>query len=240
MNEFNPNYQNDEPSSQSSFDASNLPKRQRLPGRDAAPIDHEHPDLIQALKACSAHERAFVLSYLGPARFNASEAALDAGHGVKHRGVHGYTLLRKPRVQNVLKVWFRAKCMDADECLSRLADIARIDACDFAECYREELILDPEGKVVGSARRVDWQAIRARGLGHLVKKVTASKFGDTIEFEDRLKAIDLIGRTHGLWGSSGSETVNNLLVKVDWPTLSDEQLRQISEGIPLRKVVSHQ
>jgi hypothetical protein len=68
--------------------------------------------------------------------------------------------------------------MDSDEVLMRLANIARASLGDFC---------DEHGTI-------DWKKVAAAGY-----PIKSFKKGDRIEFESKLRALELIGKAHGLY-----------------------------------------
>src|SRR4051812_10428967 len=70
-------------------------------------------------------QEAFVLAYIGEARFNASEAARIAGFG--SAGQAGYELLKKPQIRARIDKYLEAETLNAKEVLAELADIAKAE-----------------------------------------------------------------------------------------------------------------
>lgn len=78
--------------------------------------------------------------------------------------------------------------MSADEVLIRLSDQARFDPGPFV--YRHE-----EHKELV----INWEKLVEARLTHLVKAVYLTKYGTRIEFHDPQRALELIGKHHGLF-----------------------------------------
>lgn len=77
--------------------------------------------------------------------------------------------------------------MDRDEALLRLSTQARFDVGKY-------LIFNERGNP-----GLDLEAVIEDGFGHLVKKITHTKYGDTIEFYDAETALLHIGKHHKLF-----------------------------------------
>ena len=76
-------------------------------------------------------QEAFILAYIGQARFNASEAARVAGFGSP--GQAGYELLKKPQIRARIDKYLEAEALNAKEVLAELADVAKAPFRDFVE-----------------------------------------------------------------------------------------------------------
>jgi hypothetical protein len=122
-------------------------------------------------------QRVFVDEYL--TCWNATEAARRAGF--KHPHVQGPRLLANVRVKPFIEQRMQEKAMAADEVLFRLAQQARVSMADF---MNERGGLDIE---------------KVRVHGHLVHKLTPTKYGDTIELVDNQAALVQIGRALGIF-----------------------------------------
>jgi len=76
-------------------------------------------------------QEAFVLAYIGEARFNASEAARMAGFGSP--GQAGYELLKKPQIRARIDKYLEAETLNAKEVLAELTDVAKAPFRDYIE-----------------------------------------------------------------------------------------------------------
>ena len=85
--------------------------------------------------------------------------------------------LRKPKVQAYLSKRYKETAMDSDEVLSLLAKIARASVSDYC---------DENGTI-------DWKKVAADGYS--IKAVMKAK----LEFEGKLRALELIGRAHAMF-----------------------------------------
>lgn len=114
-------------------------------------------------------QQAFINSYLGEARFNATEAARLAGYegnDVTLAAV-GYENLRKPQIASEINARINEAAMSSHEVLDRLTRIARGEVVDF---------LDEDGKFdLKRARR-----LKKAGLLKKIKSKRTSKQIDSI------------------------------------------------------------
>jgi phage terminase small subunit len=78
-------------------------------------------------------QRKFIDSYLGDARFNATQAARLAGYSGNDvtLGAVGAENLKKPQIAEAIQMRLKEAQMSADEVLSELADVARADWREF-------------------------------------------------------------------------------------------------------------
>lgn len=132
-------------------------------------------------------ERLFIEYYL--ACWNATEAARLAGYA--HPRQAGSRLLSNVDIQAAIEARIGQVAMQANEVLLRLANHARFDPLEFAQ-----IGLGPAGGYAA----VDLNAIRAAGLGNVVKKIFYDKHNNlTVEFHDGQAALKLIGQHHKLF-----------------------------------------
>jgi hypothetical protein len=132
-------------------------------------------------------------------------------------------LEQRPLVRAALDAAVEA-AMPADEVKVRLSEHARADVTDIlAGCYSLECT--PDGQAY---RTFDVVKARRLGLGHLVKSVTPTRYGDKVELHDSQAALVHLGRHHKLWVDRIDVTDTT-----DIKQLATEQLRAIVEGRPL-------
>jgi len=110
---------------------------------------------------------------------NGTKAARLAGYkgndnvlaGVAHGNI------RNPKIQAYLNERYAETCMSSDEVLSLLAKIARASVSDYCD----------ENGII------DWKKVAADGYS--IKAVMKAK----LEFEGKLRALELIGRAHAMF-----------------------------------------
>ena len=82
-------------------------------------------------KSLSPKQEAFVLAYIGEARFNATKAAIAAGYGKGSPSSQGYALMQNPVVSARIREELSNRSLTADGVLSELADVANADWREF-------------------------------------------------------------------------------------------------------------
>lgn len=116
-------------------------------------------------------------------------------------GVIAYENLRKPKIKAYIDERLKEKTMSADEVLYRLTQEAQY--IDTVELSKIETIVEiaPDGtEITRPILIVDLEKIKARGLGKMVKKIRMTAQGNIeIEWIDSQKALELLGKYHGLF-----------------------------------------
>ena len=92
--------------------------------------------------------------------------------------VNASRLLRNDKIQAYLQGRYAETCMGSNEVLSLLAKIARASGTDYC---------DENGTI-------DWKKVAADGY-----PIKAVKKGSKLEFESKLRALELIGRSTGMF-----------------------------------------
>jgi len=133
--------------------------------------------------ALSNKRRAFVEEYLHD--FNATQAAIRAGYSPKTAYSQGPRLLDNVEVNAAIKTRLDELKMSAEEVLVKLGEQARSDIATFIEATTQRVFLLDMEKVVEN--------------GHLVKKIRYTKDGPEIELYSSQKALELLGKHHGLF-----------------------------------------
>jgi len=128
-------------------------------------------------------QKVFIEAYLRC--LNATQAAREAGYSETSLRQIAHETLSKHYIRAEIDRRLAEQTMPATETLTRLALQARNEASAY---------LDEDG-------RVDIAALVNDGLQHLVKKIKFGKSGDwvEVEFYDAQSALQLIGRTQGLF-----------------------------------------
>lgn len=153
--------------------------------------------------AFTALQQAFIDFYI--LEKNGRKAAQLAGYkgnDVTLRAV-AYENLTKPHIKAEVERRFQEQAMSANEVLSRLGDIARIDMSEFISVRHNVPLLDLE------------KAEKAHSL-HLLKKFKVTKQGIEIEVYDAQAALETIGKHLGLFNTIKIE---------DWRTQAIADIR---------------
>ena len=142
-------------------------------------------------------QQLFVDSYLGAAGGNASEAARMAGYASP--GQEGYRLLKNAEIRAIIGDTVAASAMGRDEVLERLSVIARGVISDCIRTIPRSNGRPPEWVIdLGKAEK-------AGVLGY-IRKIKMDTAGSvSIETADMIKALQLLGQYHGLFGASSGE-----------------------------------
>jgi len=140
-------------------------------------------------------QQAWFDAYVGPARYNASEAARIAGYASPHN-VTGAQV--KSDLADHISAHFAANAMGKDEVAKRMADIARGIPDEF---WIEDNICLGTGEDAETVRgwTLDVDGLKAAGLGHLIKGVKTTANGQNIELYPADAALDRIARFHGMY-----------------------------------------
>ena len=131
-------------------------------------------------------QRAFIEHYLEC--WNATEAARQAGYGGNDNALAsiGSQNLRKLKIRSHIEDRLNAKAMTADEVLARLSQQARGSMANFIN-------LELRGG------KLDLNKAEELGLLDLVKKVSWTKNGTSIELYDAQAALVHLGKAHALF-----------------------------------------
>jgi len=136
-------------------------------------------------EALTYKRQQFVLEYIKD--FNGARAAIASGYSKRTASQIANSLLKSPAIKEALKAVIAEKHMSAEEVLSRLAEMARGDMGDFVKVNNGEVIVE------------DWDGIVKSGKSRIVKKLTNTKEGVSIELYDAKDALDKIGKYHALF-----------------------------------------
>lgn len=94
----------------------------------------------------------------------------------------GHANLRNPKIRAYLSKRYAAVAMDSDEVLMLLAKLARADISHYMQ----------------KGGGIDWEKVAADG--YAVKSIQHTKGKHSkLEIEPRLRALELIGKVHGLY-----------------------------------------
>lgn len=174
----------------------------------------EEPEYkLTAFDRLNAQQQAYVLAYVGEARFNGRKAAEIAGYAWADEGSR--LKAKFPDVRQAIDDLIAERALTAAEVLDQIREIAT-GAVD-------ELLV-----ACGSGVRIDLKRLIRAGKAHLVKSVKRTKNGWEIEFYSRHEALRDLGRHHRLFadrvehsGPAGGPILISEVV-VEMPPLEDE------------------
>lgn len=192
------------------------PERRSLAARmlDPGPAETQIVD-----PELSVRERMFVHYFVGPAKFNATMALRMAGYTGTQGAleVTASRLMGRPTVRFLIDERIGQQ-ITREETLEHLVQIIRGSAEDF-------FTPDPDG----GPPQLDLRRAFANGKFALIKKLGRDKDGNpTLEFYDRLKAIELLGKHLRLWGDKADD--EDALAAIDWGKVTTEQLLALRKG----------
>lgn len=146
------------------------------------------------LAGLTARQKLFVLAYVGECRGNGYKAAQEAGYQGNRATLDAcaYDLLRNPSIQHAIKEYLKPFGVTAERIVAELSDVIRGKMSDVLK-----RTVAPDGRPEWT---IDLSHAMECGQSHLVRKVSNSKFGLTIELHDKLRAIELAGRYLRMWG----------------------------------------
>jgi hypothetical protein len=170
------------------------------------------PDWV--LRHLTRTQWRFVNAYLGPARFNATKAAWLIGFRNKTTvRVHGHRLYTHVNVQAEIARRLEAEVMDRHEVMARLREQVQTGLTALRDCF----VTQKDGR-----RTLDLDKVHRLGYGHLIRKITPTKYGDSVEMYDGQTALIRLGMKHGLFADKLITAED-----VDVTKLSDEKLAEL-------------
>jgi phage terminase small subunit len=126
---------------------------------------------------------AFLRHYISNG-YNATAAARSAGY--KHANKLGPRLVKMGIFQDRLNAVLREAGMSPDECQARIGRIARTPITRFYKLNKD-----------GSGPVIDWKAVIEGEDSDLVQEIRVA--GVVLRGADRLRALELIGKSFGLF-----------------------------------------
>lgn len=193
-------------------------------------------------KGLTALQRRFVEEYTKDC--NATRAAKAAGYSEKTAHATGWENLRKPEISAAIKARLDELSMEAGEVLARVTMMARGSLYPFLKFKEdgewgvdittpEALAALPTLKTITVDRKIgktvidfDDGRVTARGIEDERVKV---------ELHDQLRALELLGRAHGLWEKpeKGEENAHELLKTQLIARLMELPEEEFEEMMPL-------
>jgi hypothetical protein len=161
-------------------------------------------------------ETLFVSIYLDT--WSYGKAYKEAGYkdGGTFNQMHGKEIAARPAVAKAIQTAIHNAGLDPDSIKTRISQQATINAAEFMifeDAYENVMILDENHKPVldenGKLKMerkfagrqfvgIDWAEVEKRG--YLVKGIKYTRLGiPMLEFYDAQRALELMGKTHGLF-----------------------------------------
>lgn len=190
---------------------------------------HADPDLVPdpSDEGLSFQHQAFVDAYVGPARFNATKAAIMAGYSQRSAHVKGCNLTKEDKIRDAIARRLKSRVASAEEVMARLTEWSRATLNPF-------FVTGDDGRVY-----CDLSSDEAQKYFHLIKKVkqkelhvehdddgvTRSTIMTEVELFNAEKALTELAKIHRLYTE---ETTVNVELRIQ--RMSDAELRaQIRE-----------
>ena len=137
-------------------------------------------------------QRLFIEHYLQC--WNAAEAARKAGYSERTARYIGYENLTKPHIKEKIQERIDEIAMSADEVLMNLSEIGRGTVEDFMN-------VDEDGRL-----KFDFKRAQEENKLKLINKIVPTREGLKVELHDRMKALQLLGKHHGLFADEDGES----------------------------------
>lgn len=169
-------------------------------------------------KRLTNRQRAFIAHYVET--WNATEAARRAGYSLKTAYSHGQRLLKNVEIRAEIDSKLDALAMTAAEVLARLKDQAGASMADFVSVDED----------TGEAE-LDLAKATKAGKLHLLKKLSITDKGITIELHDAQAALVHLGRHHGLFTdkqdiTSGGQPIQIVTIEAVPPTEAGQEMSE--------------
>lgn len=185
------------------------PDLKQSPPRD----DDYQARLLEARGKCNRGQVKFCEAYVYTCNFSPFYAAKEAGYA--HPDRYGWVLMKSPNVKEYIDVLMEGTQVKVEEITALLLKQATFNPTRYYRIEEEwekfeGHIINPEtgaeelGELVRLKGRhvwIDIEAIKADGYGQLVKKFKwdANKQALEVEFYDAQKALELLGRSKGMF-----------------------------------------
>lgn len=151
--------------------------------------------------ALTEKQQRFIDEYL--IDLNATQAAVRAGYSVKTAEAIGFENLRKPKIAQAVAEQMaersRRTGVNQDRVVMELAKIAFVNAAD---------VIDSDDATIKAGATADDTA----AIQSVKVKVIPTKEGEGVEREirlnDKLKALELLGKHLGMWNDKPEVNVN--------------------------------
>ncbi len=162
-------------------------------------------------------QKMFVKEYL--VDLNATQAAIRAGYSEKTAMEQGYQLLHNTTVQKAIQEAMAKRSkrteVSADKVLEQLARIAFADLGEFVEFKGNTIVIKPIEEVDGT----------------VLSEVAETQNGLKVKLNDKMKALELIGRHLGMFNDKlNIDMKNHNLEPTDGVNSLKELINQKRQG----------
>ena len=142
----------------------------------------------------NSRQRAFIYHYIQT--WNATEAARRAGYAEKYLHTNAPKLLQNTTIRAEIDAQLKALAMSAEEVLARLQAQATASMADFVTVNEET---DKPEETTRPAVSIDLDKAQKAGKLHVLKKLSITDKGLTIELYDAQAALVHIGKHIGMF-----------------------------------------
>jgi hypothetical protein len=163
--------------------ASTLKRRATLHRANAARKAKEQ----EQGRPMSERRKRFVEAFTGEANGNKTEAARIAGFAQPE--FEGMRLTKDDKVVQAIASRVEAEAMGSTECLTRIAELGRADIGEFADLVGAT----DEGHIRSTLKR-----LHAQGKTRVIKRLTPTRYGLSVELGDSQGARETIAKYLGL------------------------------------------
>lgn len=161
----------------------------------------------QKPKKLTAKEQAWADAYLET--FNKTEASRRAGYKGNDATLAsiGYQNFRKLHIISYIRLrQAETVGMSKDEVLHLMGDQARFDPLQYTRIATDQR---------GQYAYIDLEALKADGLGHLVREISYDKDGrQVVKFYDAQRAQENLGKANGALSQAGESEEKPFIIKV--------------------------
>lgn len=148
----------------------------------------------------SAKEKAWLIAYLGEARFNATAAARIANYKWPNK----VGPAKKKKFADEIKKELDEKALTAEEILKLLTDHATVDLQHFIQIDGQD----------GRIFKLDLNKAKELGMTHLIKKIKYTEYGPEVQLVDSQAALDKLARAQGVYDDEVGTDDKPYVVKV--------------------------
>ena len=148
-------------------------------------------------------QKLFCIYYVDT--LNQTKAAELAGYSKRSARQSGTDCMKNPAIRAEIEQLFRETTISRDEVTSILTKLAKTDISDYTDQYTMK-----NGEV---RQYVDIEKMKREGKGFLIKGIKQTNNGTTIEFDDRLRAVEILSKVQGFMDDKPQDVNVNVQVE---------------------------
>jgi phage terminase small subunit len=170
--------------------------------------------------ALSKKRKVFVEEYLKC--WNATQSAIKAGYSKGSAAVTGHRLLIDDNISDEISRRVDEIVMSANEALALLSDQARSSVGDYMD-------IDEEGRA-----RLNFCKMKEKGKLHLIKSITPTANGIKVELHSSQRALELIGKAHGIFMDKVEHSGEINLTPDEWREQRERRIERVNDMMEKR------